>query len=116
VKRVVFNYCIMAFMMILVMASVQAQTPTPTTTSAAPPHIDVVKMVMNPPGEEICPGFTIDVSVTLTGSGMAIRLPVDAVTVIDRSGSMNWGAQAGWNSAIEPPYGPPGVPPYTVET
>ncbi len=114
-RRRIFQSAAVLMMLWLFVGSgvLNAQTPTPTPTSNLPPHIAVEKQV--DVSGEVCPGFTIDVSITLTGSGTAIRLPVDAVCVIDESGSMTWGSQCGWNAAIEPPYGPVGVPPYVPD-
>lgn len=83
----------------------QAQTPTP-------PYIGVVKQ-MNTTGE-ICPGGYIDVSIHLVGAGSTafLRYPINAVSVIDKSGSMSYGGTIGWNEFLEPPYAPIGTPGY----
>lgn len=75
-----------------------------------PPHLEIEKVLQT--GGTICPGFVIDVSVTMTGSGTAgfVREPVDVVCLIDRSGSMSFGGRCGWNEYLEPPYGPLGAP------
>jgi hypothetical protein len=82
-------------------------TPTPID----PPHVSATKRVDTI--GEICPNSIIDVSITLEGAGTVIREPVDAIVVLDRSGSLSWGGACGWNIDVEPPYGPVGIPPYT---
>jgi len=88
----------------------KAQTPTPDPL----PYINVTKEILN--SGEIHVGDLLNVQITLTGMGQAPRGPADIVTVLDRSSSMAWGPQCGWNPAVEPPYGPVGVPPYHEAT
>ena len=77
------------------------------TLAQEPPHVDVEKVVETT--GEICPGFIVDVRITLYGNGSAgyIREPIDAVCVIDKSGSMTWGGSCCYHVNAEPPYGPP---------
>nr|HPQ40723.1 hypothetical protein [bacterium] len=88
----------LAVCMCLASLAVHAQTPTP-------PYIGVVKQ-LNTTGE-ICPGGYIDVSIHLVGAGSTafLRYPINAVSVIDKSGSMSYGGSIGWNEFLEPPYG-----------
>ncbi len=94
---------LLSFIMLLTVSYAGAQV-------VEPPHL-VIEKVLNT-GGTICPGFTIDVSVTLTGSGTAgfVREPIDVVCLIDRSGSMTFGGRCGWNEYLDPPYGPLGAP------
>ncbi|MBN1296017.1 VWA domain-containing protein [bacterium] len=86
-----------------------AQTPTP-------PYIGIEKQ-MTTLGE-ICPGGYIDISIRLTGAGTTafLRNPINAVCVIDKSGSMGanpYGYDVAWNESAEPPYAPVGTYPLT---
>ncbi|MBN1550594.1 hypothetical protein JW979_03955, partial [bacterium] len=76
------------------------------TFAQEPPHIDIEK-ILDTAGE-ICPGQEIEIHITLYGNGSAgfIRDPLDAVCVIDKSGSMTWNGQCCYNENAEPPYGP----------
>lgn len=92
--------------MLLGSVSIYAQTPNP-------PHIEVTKEMLTL--GEICPGGVIDISITLTGAGSTayLRYPVNAVCVIDKSGSMGFGGNVGYNVNLEPPYAAVGTPGYT---
>jgi len=91
-------------------------------SAQTPPHIEVTK-ALGTTGE-ICPGSFIDVSITMTGAGSSafLRKPINAVTVIDKSGSMGSSGQIDYNEYAEPPYAPNGstswplnrVNPYTA--
>ncbi len=85
---------------------IRAQTPNP-------PHIEVDKELITI--GEICPGAIIDISIRLTGAGSTafLRYPINAVCVIDKSGSMGFGGNVGYNINLEPPYAPVGTPGYT---
>ncbi len=71
-----------------------------------PPHI-VIEKVVDSMGIH-CPDTVVHVHITLFGDGSAgyIREPLDAVCVIDKSGSMRWGGECCYNVNAEPPYGP----------
>ncbi|MCD4652654.1 VWA domain-containing protein [bacterium] len=109
------DWMLLIIVMGLLVFSVNAQTPNP-------PHLEIVK-TMNTTGE-ICPGGYIDVSITLTGAGSTafLRKPINAVVVIDKSGSMGSSGTIDYNEFEEPPYAPSGstswpqnrVNPYTA--
>lgn len=96
---------LMVILMAMLSVSVWAQTP---------PHIQITKELQET-GEEICPGAILDVTIRLSGSGSTayLREPVNAVVVIDKSGSMTWGGSIRYNEYMEPPYAPAGTPGYT---
>lgn len=85
---------------------VNAQSPTP-------PHLEIEKS-LNTIGE-ICPGGYIDVSIALRGAGSTafLRYPINAVAIIDKSGSMGYGGSVAYQENLEPPYAPLGTPGYT---
>lgn len=83
-------------------------------SAQTPPHIEISKELEDT-GTEICPGAILDVTIRLTGAGSTafLREPVNAVSVIDKSGSMTWGGTVAYNEFLEPPYAPIGTPGYT---
>lgn len=85
-----------------------------SASAQTPPHIQITKELQDT-GQEICPGAILDVTIRLSGSGSTayLREPVNAVVVLDKSGSMTWGGTIRYNEYLEPPYAPVGTPGYS---
>ena len=94
--------CSIAIVPFLVMGTI-AQTAPYLTVEKFAPNDDIVY-----------PGSAVQVVITLTGRGdPPDRLPIDVVNVVDKSQSMAE-SPSGWNSDLDPPYGPQS-PPYMDE-
>lgn len=98
---------LMVILMAMLSVSAWAQTP---------PHVQITKELQET-GEEICPGAILDVTIRLSGAGSTayMREPINAVVVIDKSGSMNFGGKVGYDKNKEPPYAPQGTPGYNQQ-
>ncbi|MBN1354934.1 hypothetical protein JXA40_01555 [bacterium] len=83
----------------------------PVLHAQDPPHIEITKQIETE--GEICPGDIIDISITLTGAGSVghVREPLDAVLIIDKSGSMTWGVTRCY---IDDPWGITGTEDYAA--